>query len=43
MLMRYVQDLNLTEMALITGDTKNTVAVQAYRGLELLKKIYRRI
>ena len=38
--MRYVQNLSLKEMALITGQSKNTVAVQAHRGLEKLKLLY---
>ena len=37
MRMKYVQDLSLKEMSLITGESKNTLAVQAYRGLEKLK------
>ncbi len=37
MRMRYVQDLSLAEMALITGQSKNTIAVQAHRGLAKLK------
>lgn len=37
--MRYVQDLSLKEIALITGQSKNAVAVQAHRGLEKLKLI----
>lgn len=40
MRMRYVQDLSLSEMALITGQSKNTMAVQAHRGLEKLKQLY---
>ena len=40
MRMRYVQLLSLKEMSLITGQTKNTMAVQAYRGLEKLKMLY---
>lgn len=40
MKMRYVQDLSLTEMALITGQSKNTMAVQTHRGLEKLKTLY---
>jgi RNA polymerase sigma-70 factor (ECF subfamily) len=40
MRMRYVQDLSLLEMSLITGRSKNYIAVEAYRGLELLKKMY---
>jgi hypothetical protein len=27
-------------MSLITGRSKNYIAVEAYRGLELLKKMY---
>jgi RNA polymerase sigma-70 factor (ECF subfamily) len=38
--MRFVQDLSLTEIATLTGKTKNTVAVQVHRGLEKLRVIY---
>lgn len=38
--MRYIQDLSLKEMSLITGQSQNTVAVQAHRGLEKLKILY---
>lgn len=41
MYMRYVQDLTLKEMSTITGQSKNTIAVQAHRGLEILKSIYK--
>lgn len=40
MRMRYVQDLSLKEMSLITGQSANTLAVQAHRGLEKLKVLY---
>ena len=40
MRMRYLQDLSLKEISLITGQTKNTVAVQAHRGLEKLRLLY---
>ncbi len=40
MRMRYVQDLSLKEMSLITGQTKNAIAVQVHRGLEKLKLLY---
>ena len=40
MRMKYVQDLSLEEMSLVTGQTKNSIAVQAYRGLEKLKILY---
>lgn len=40
MRMRYVQDLSLTEMAILTGKSKNTIAVQLHRGLERLKVIW---
>jgi RNA polymerase sigma-70 factor (ECF subfamily) len=40
MRMRYVQDLSLKEMSLITGQSKNSVAVQVHRGLEKLKLLY---
>jgi RNA polymerase sigma-70 factor (ECF subfamily) len=40
MKMKYVQDLNLSEMSLLTGISKSTLAVQLFRGLNMLKKIY---
>jgi len=40
MRMRYVQDLSLKEMALITGKSQNALAVQAHRGLVKLKLLY---
>ncbi len=40
MRMRYVQDLSLQEMSLITGQSKNVMAVQVHRGLEKLKLLY---
>ena len=42
MRMRYVEDLNLKEISLITGQSKNTIAVQAHRGLQLLKSLYKK-
>lgn len=41
--MRYIQDLSLGEMALITGKSKNTMAVQVHRGLVKLKVLYTRL
>lgn len=38
--MRFVQNLSLKEISLITGRSKNTVAVQIHRGLEKLKVLY---
>jgi len=38
--MRYLQDLSLKEISLITGQSKNTIAVQIHRGLEKLKILY---
>jgi len=38
--MRYVRDLSLQEISLITGKSKNSIAVQAHRGLEKLRVIY---
>jgi len=40
MRMKYKQDLSLKEIALITGQSRNTVSVQAHRGLEKLKSLY---
>lgn len=40
MRMRYVQNLSLKEMSLITGQTKNALAVQVHRGLAKLKLLY---
>ena len=41
MRMKYVQDLSLQEMSLITGQSKNSLAVQMHRGLEKLKILYK--
>jgi RNA polymerase sigma-70 factor (ECF subfamily) len=41
MQMRYVEDLTLEEMSRLTGLSKNAIAVQAHRGLELLKSLYK--
>jgi RNA polymerase sigma-70 factor (ECF subfamily) len=38
--MRFVEDLSLEEISNITGQSKNTVAVQIHRGLEKLKTLY---
>ena len=38
--MRYMQSLSLKEISLLTGQTPNTVAVQAHRGLIKLKELY---
>jgi RNA polymerase sigma-70 factor (ECF subfamily) len=42
MRMRYAQDLSLKEISLITGQSRNAVAVQAHRGLLKLRKLYSR-
>lgn len=42
MRMRYAQNLSLREISLITGRSRNAVAVQAHRGLAKLKKLYNR-
>lgn len=42
MRMRYTQDLSLKEMPLITGQSKNAMAVQVHRGLEKLKLLSNR-
>jgi len=38
--LRYLKGLSLKEIALITNQTENTVAVQVHRGLVKLKKLY---
>jgi RNA polymerase sigma-70 factor (ECF subfamily) len=38
--MRFIQDLSLKEISLITGQTKNAIAVKVHRGLEKLKVLY---
>ena len=40
MRMRYLQDFSLKEMSLVTGQSKNALAVQVHRGLEKLKLLY---
>lgn len=38
--MRYVQELTLTEIAEITGESENTISVRIHRGISILKKLY---
>lgn len=38
--MRYIQDLSLEEISETTGQSKKTVAVQIFRGIEKLKILY---
>jgi RNA polymerase sigma-70 factor (ECF subfamily) len=38
--MRYVEDMTLGEIAKITKETENGVAVKIHRGLKKIKKIY---
>lgn len=40
MWLRYMRELTLKEIADITGQSKNTVAVQTHRGLEKLKALH---
>lgn len=40
MRMRFVQDLSLKEMSLLTGQSANAMAVQVHRGIEKLKLLY---
>jgi DNA-directed RNA polymerase specialized sigma24 family protein len=40
MYMRYVQELSIKEMAVLTGQTKNAITVKAHRGLKKLKLLY---
>jgi RNA polymerase sigma-70 factor (ECF subfamily) len=41
MRMRYVQDLSLKEMSLITGLSRNAIAVRIHRGIEKIKILYK--
>ena len=38
--LRYMQSLSLGEMSAVTGQSKNTLAVQVHRGLKRLKLVY---
>ncbi|HEY1037438.1 MAG TPA: RNA polymerase sigma factor [Candidatus Paceibacterota bacterium] len=38
--MRYVQNLEISEIVSITGESDNTVSVRIHRGLEKLRKIF---
>jgi len=41
MRMKYVQLLSIKEISLLTGQSKNTVAVQTHRGLAKLRLLYK--
>ena len=38
--MRFVQNLSIKEVSILTGETRNSVAVQTHRGLAKLKILY---
>jgi RNA polymerase sigma-70 factor (ECF subfamily) len=38
--MKFIKELTLEEMAKITKQSKNTLAVQVHRGIDLLKTLY---
>ncbi len=40
MRMRFVQDLSLEEMATLTGQSRNAMAVQVHRGIEKMKILH---
>lgn len=40
MSLRYVDDLSLSEIAVETGLTKNSIAVKTHRGMEKLRELY---
>lgn len=40
--MRYVQDFSLKEIAMITGQTENTISVRMHRGVSKLKILYKK-
>lgn len=40
LLMRFVDELSLTEISVITGQSENTIAVQVHRGIAKLKKLF---
>ncbi len=38
--MRYVEDMTLTEIAAITGESENAIAVKVHRGLKKMKELF---
>ncbi len=40
MRMRYVQDLSLKEISILTGQSENTISVRVHRGVRKLKLLY---
>lgn len=38
--MRYIQDLSLKEMSVLTGQSENTLSVRVHRGVSKLKLLY---
>jgi len=40
MRMRYIQDLTLKEIALLTGQSENTISVRVHRGIRRLRVLY---
>ncbi len=40
MRMRYVQDLSLSEISILTGQSENTISVRVHRGVKKLQLLY---
>ena len=40
--MRYVEELSIDEISTLTGQSKSVIAVKTYRGLDKLKKMYKK-
>ena len=40
--MRYILDLSLKEMSVITGQTESTLSVRVHRGIQKLKLLYKK-
>ncbi len=40
-MMRYVEELSLKEIAEITGESENTIAVKIHRGLKKVKELFK--
>ncbi len=41
--LRYVRDLSIKEISLITGQSKNVIAVQIHRGLAKIRPLYEQV
>ncbi len=42
-IMRFIEEMTIPEIASVTGESENTISVRLHRGLEKIRKLYKEI